>query len=139
MAAQLIRRSFVFFGGISLLVSLLVFWFAGPACRLILGSAFAPSVNVLRWMSPLPFLSAMTCVLGTQTMLAFEMDSAMSRILLAGTVVTFPLTASLAWKFGAQGAAAAAVVVAVCMVIAMAVSVERRGLRVWGTTALAKS
>jgi O-antigen/teichoic acid export membrane protein len=139
LAVQLIRRSFVLFGGISLLVSLLVFCFADPVCRLILGPAFTPSISILRWMSPLPFLSAMMCVFGTQTMLTFEMDSAMSRILLTGTVATLPLDASLAWMFGARGAAVSAVLVATCMVIATAVSVERRGLRIWATAALAKS
>jgi O-antigen/teichoic acid export membrane protein len=128
LALKLIRRSFAFFGGISLCVSLLVFCFADPVCRLVLGSAFIPSIYLLKWMAPLPFLTALMSVLGTQTMLAFEMDAAMSRILLQGSSLAFPLTLFLAWKFGALGAAVATVVVAVFMAAAMANSVHRSGL-----------
>jgi PST family polysaccharide transporter len=130
LALKLIRRSFAFFGSISLCVSLSVFCFADPICRFVFGLAFVPSIYLLKWMAPLPFLSALMSVLGTQTMLAFEMDSAMSRILLWGSILAFPLTLLLAWQFGALGAAVAAVAVAVFMVAAMANSVHRSGLRV---------
>jgi O-antigen/teichoic acid export membrane protein len=82
----------------------------------------------LKWMAPLPFLSALLSVLGTQTMLAFEMDSALSRILLQGSMLALPLTLLLAWNFGALGAAVTAVVVAGFMVTAMANSVHRSSL-----------
>lgn len=130
LALKLIRRSLLFLGGISLCISLLVFCFADSVCRLVLGPAFVPSIYLLKWMAPLPFLSALLSVLGTQTMLAFEMDSVMSRILLQGSILAFPLTLLLAWKFGALGAAMATVTVSVFMVAAMTNSVHRRGLRV---------
>jgi PST family polysaccharide transporter len=130
LALKLIRRSFALFGGISLWVSLLVLCFADPVCRFVLGSAFVPSIYLLKWMAPLPFLSALMSVLGTQTMLAFEMDSAMSHTLLQGSLLAFPLTLLLAWRFGALGAAVATVVVTVFMVAAMANSVHRSGLRI---------
>jgi hypothetical protein len=70
-------------------------------------------------------------VLGTQTMLIFEMDSVMSRIMLASAALGVPLTLTLSWLFGAAGAATASVAIAALMVTVMMVALRTRGLIVW--------
>ncbi len=70
-------------------------------------------------------------VFGTQTMVVFEMDSAMSRIMFASAVAGIPLMAALSKFFGAQGAAAASSALAVAMVTAMITMLRLRGLKVW--------
>lgn len=130
-ALALIRKSFVFTGLLSLCASLGTFVLADPVCRLVLGPAFGPSASVLRWLSPLPLIFGLMSVLGTQTMLVFEMDSTMSRIMLASALGGIPLTLALAFPFGANGAAAASLTLAAAMLAAMAIKLRARGLRVW--------
>jgi O-antigen/teichoic acid export membrane protein len=86
---------------------------------------------VLQWLSPLPLLFGLIGVFGTQTMLVFEMDSMMSRIMFASAVVGIPLTFVLSFLFGAQGAAAASSVLAAAMTGAMMATLRLRGLSVW--------
>jgi PST family polysaccharide transporter len=131
LALQLIRKSLGAVGGLSLVVSALVFFLARPICRIVLGHSFAPSAYLLEWLSPLPLLCGLMSVLGTQTMLTFEMDSLMSWIVLASAGVSVPLTLTLSWLFGAAGAAIASVTVAALTVSAMIIALRVHGLSVW--------
>ncbi len=89
-ALRLIQQSLAAFSGISLLVSAAAFFLAQPICTLLLGASFTPSIRLLQYLAPLPFLFGLLDVLGNQTMLVFEMDKAMSRILLTGGLVGIP-------------------------------------------------
>jgi PST family polysaccharide transporter len=131
LALQLIRKSLAFTAGISLAISVSLLVLARPVCHVVLGNSFAPSVGLLRWLSPLPLLFGLMSVLGTQTMLIFEMDAAMSRIMLASAVLGLPLTLILSWLFGASGAAVGSVTIAALMVAAMVSVLRARGLIVW--------
>jgi polysaccharide transporter, PST family len=130
-ALLLIRKGFVSIGLLSLSVSVSVLLLAPFLCRVFLGASFGASVDVLRWLSPLPLLFGLMAVFGTQTMLVFEMDSMMSRIMLASAALGIPLSVALSSLFGAQGAAAASVALATLMVLAMMASLRLRGLKVW--------
>ncbi len=130
-ALRLIRKSLVATACLSLAVSLATLLLAGPVCRVFLGASFAPSVALLRWMSPLPVLFGLMSVLGTHTMLVFEMDSLMSRIMLAGACAGLPVTLAMSIALGPKGAAAASVLVAGFIVAAMIAALHVRGLSVW--------
>ncbi len=130
-ALQLIRKSLVSIGLISLFASIATFTLARPVCSLFLGQYFVHSIYVLKWLSPLPLLFGLISVFGTQTMLVFEMDKIISRIMLVSAAAGIPLTLLLASLFGAEGAAAASVVLAMFMVGAMAVMLRLHGLPVW--------
>jgi len=130
-ALHLIRKSFAVVGAFSLVVSLLVLFLARPLGSIILGHSFVPSIYILQCLSPLPLLSGLMSVFGTQTMLTFEMDSAMSRIMLASAALGAPLTLLLSWRFGAPGAAVASVTIALLMVTVMVIVLRSRGLSIW--------
>jgi O-antigen/teichoic acid export membrane protein len=130
-ALRLIRKSFVAMGAFALLLSLVTFLFARPICDIVLGRSFAQSIAVLEWLSPLPLLLGLTNLLGTQTMLVFEMDRAFSRIMLRNLVVALPLMILASAIFGAVGAAAATSLMAVFLVIAMAAALHAQGLPIW--------
>jgi PST family polysaccharide transporter len=130
-ALLFIRKGFVSIGLLSLSASVSTFLLAPFLCHVFLGPSFGPSLYVLKWLSPLPLLFGLMTVLGTQTMLVFEMDSMMSRIMLASAAVGIPLSFALSSLFGAQGAAAASVTLATLMVLAMMASLRLRGLTVW--------
>jgi polysaccharide transporter, PST family len=136
-ALKLIRKSFLVIGSVSLGASLLTFLFAQPVCRVLLGSSFGPASFILRCLSPLPLLFGLMGVFGTQTMLVFDMDSIMSRIMLISAVIGIPLTATLSFFWGAAGAAAASVIVAVLMTMGMLFTLRSCGLSVWQRLAAA--
>ncbi|MBV8552230.1 MAG: flippase [Acidobacteriaceae bacterium] len=130
-ALRLIRNSFWVTGGLAFAASIATFALARPVCGLVLGASFAPSSQLLRWMSPLPFLFGLMSVLGIQTMVVFELDSVMSRIMMAGACAGIPLTILLSRYLGPRGAAMASVIEAGGMVAAMAVALRVRGFPVW--------
>lgn len=130
-AFKLIRKALLIVTLVSLCVSLATAFWAEPACRLIFGKAFGKSAAVLQCLSPLPLLSGLMSVFGTQTMLVFEMDATLSKIMLLSAAVALPVTLGLAIFFGAVGAAAASVVVATFMVSAMVLALRSKGMHVW--------
>ncbi len=130
-ALRVIRKSFFSIGSLSLCTSISTLVLARPICHLFLGPSFDGSIGVLQWLSPLPVLFGLMSVLGTQTMLVFEMDGMMSRIMLGSAVAGIPLTLMLSWLFGAEGAAAASVMLAAFMLGSMIILLKSSGLTVW--------
>ncbi len=130
-ALQLIRKSFFLVSVLSISVSIVTAFWARPVCYLTLGKSFEHSIAVLRWLSPLPVLFALSNVLGMQTMLVFEMDALLSNIMLLSALVALPLTVILSISFGAIGAAAASVTTAALMLSAMLFFLHAKGIHVW--------
>src|SRR5205085_1971967 len=91
-ALQLIRKSSSWVSVIGLAASLAVLGLAGPIGRTVFGTGFGPSTNVLRCLSPLPFLYGLSSVFGNLTLIVFEMDGSMSRILSRCTAISALLT-----------------------------------------------
>ncbi len=104
-------------------------------CRVVLGESFRHSSEVLAWLSPLPVLYGLISVFGTQTLLVFELDRDLTRIMLAGTLASIPATAFVAWRLGAAGAAMSSVAVATVISAALLVTLHKRGLHVWKRSA----
>lgn len=130
-ALRLIRKSFVAMGALALLISLATFLFARPVCAIVLGHSFAQSTSVLEWLAPLPFLLALTNVLGTQTMLVFEMDRVFTRIMIRNVAIALPVVILASAFWGAIGAAAATSLMAALLVSAMAATLHAQGLPIW--------
>jgi len=118
-AFRLIRKAFLLVGAFSIVVSVLTALFAGSVCHIVLGKTFEHSIPLLRCLSPLPLLCGLTSILGTQTMLVFEMDAILTRLLLFSILLGIPVTAILSISFGALGAAAGSVITAALILTAM--------------------
>lgn len=131
LTVRMMRRSFAWIGLAALAASIATFFLAAPVGLLLWGRAFAPSVAVLQCLSPLPFVLALINILGTQTMLVFEMDALLSRIVLGGAAANLLLTAALSSSFGALGGAAATVASAVLICACLAYSVRRNAVLLW--------
>lgn len=127
LTLSVMRKSFAWIGALALGASVATFVLAGPVGLLLWGPGFAPSVTVLRCLSPLPLVFALINILGTQTMLVFEMDVLLGRIVLFGAAVNLVLSAILSSAFGAVGAAAATVTSCALIVVCLAWSVHREG------------
>jgi polysaccharide transporter, PST family len=133
-ALRLIRRSLSWVTLIGFAASLATLCLAGPIGRLVFGAAFAPSINVLRCLSPLPFLYGLTSVFGNLTLIVFEIDSSMSRILSRCAGINALLSCGLSILWGAVGAAAATVLTTVVMTTSMALAAKRNQLTFWKTS-----
>jgi PST family polysaccharide transporter len=99
------RRLLLIQGGVAALVSLVLFCAAPLIISIIAGPRYAAAVAVLRILSVVPFLVALSNVLGLHMMLPLDMKTAFSRILMASAVLNSMLIFPLNWFFGAIGAA----------------------------------
>ena len=123
---SLMRKSFGWILALAAAASLATFTLAGPLVLLLWGPRFAPSIPILRCLSLMPFLFASMNVLGTQTMLVFEMDGLLTRTVLLWAMVHIGLTAVLSSTMGAAGAAMAAVATSAATVLSLAWGLRRR-------------
>ncbi len=118
-ALNLISKTLRWMGGITFLSSVAMFALARPIAKLCFGATAAGSVPVMRWIALLPFLIAISNVLGIQTMLTFGLDRQFSRILLASGVLNIVLGIPLIHLFGAQGAGASVLITEACVAVTM--------------------
>ncbi|MGI8959612.1 MAG: flippase [Bryobacteraceae bacterium] len=132
-ALQLIRKSLSWVTVVGFTASLATLCLAGPIGRLMFGSAFGPSINVLRCLSPLPFLYGLNSVFGNLTLIVFEIDRSMSRILSRCTGINALLSCGFSILWGAVGAAAATVCTAGIMTASMAFAAKQNQLTFWRT------
>jgi len=73
--------------------------------RIVLGIKFLPSITIMRILSPLPFLVALSNVLGVQIMIPFRKDRAFTVVLLAAGILNLGLGSLLALRWAGQGMA----------------------------------
>jgi O-antigen/teichoic acid export membrane protein len=130
-AFALIRKVLKLQGSIALAFSIAL-WAAAPALiHLLFGPDYQESINVLRWLAPLPFLVALSNVFGIQTMLAMGMNRVVSWILVTAGAINVAALLVLAHWFAAAGAAMAVAGTELYVTVVMALIVRRRNLPVF--------
>lgn len=127
-AAHFIRKLLVLQGGAMLIPSLLLLAMPEQIVRLILGAAAMGAVPVLRWMSLLPFLIAVSNVLGIQTMVTHHMRRPFSTILLTGGVLNVTLCLSTIPALGGSGAAVSVLLTEIFITASMAIVIRYSGV-----------
>jgi PST family polysaccharide transporter len=128
LALAFIRKSFVWIGALSFIPSFLLFLLASPVSRLILGSGSEDVSPVFRWMAMLPFVIAISNVLGIQTMIPFGLERQLSRIYVCAGLGSLVLSILLIRHFGALGAAISVLAVELVIVLCMWKSLKTRGV-----------
>lgn len=101
------RMALFSMGGLGLAISVGLFVGAPWIVDLLLGTQYEPSVIPLRILSFLPFLIAISNVLGVQTMLPFHLDKPFTTILIVAGIINFSLALLLAPIWQASGMAVA--------------------------------
>jgi PST family polysaccharide transporter len=102
-ALRLTRRSFMAMFGIGAAMTLFIYLAAPTLIPIILGPGYEASVSLLRILSPLPFLLALTSVLGVQWMLSLRMDRIYNTVIISAVGLNLVLALLLAPNFGAKG------------------------------------
>jgi polysaccharide transporter, PST family len=121
-AFAFLRKMLVFQGSVVAMISLGVFIGAPIAVKLLYGPHYEPTIEVLRWMAFIPFMSGMADIFGVQTLLPLGLKSQFSRVLVSAALLNFVLLILFARLFGEQGAAAAVLVAQTCAAIGMAMT-----------------
>ena len=93
--------------------------------RLLLGGAFTPAVTVLRILSLLPVLLAVTYAVGFQWLLPFGKDGVINRIIICAGLINVALSFLLAPPYGHIGMAWAVVAAEAFVAVAMVIAVWR--------------
>jgi PST family polysaccharide transporter len=123
-----LRKLLVAQGAIMLVVSVIIFASAPYVVKILYGAHYMPTIDVLRWMAFLPFLTGLTNIFGMQTMLPLGMQRQFSWILLASGALNIAMIYVLATSFGASGAAAAVLLTEAAVVTAMVYTLHAEGV-----------
>lgn len=105
------------------IMSVATFFAAPVAVRMMFGANYEPSIDMLRIMSPLPLLLALSNTFGVQVLLPVGDVRGFSRILIQGGGVSLALTPALAYFMGGNGVALAVLVVEFFIVSLMCVRI----------------
>jgi PST family polysaccharide transporter len=118
-------------GSISLFASFLLLAFARPVALLCFGHAATGSVPIISWIAFLPFIVAVSNVLGVQTMIPFGFDRQFSRILIIAGVFNVSLAIPLIHLFAAQGAGASVLFTEVIVMAGMIVVLRHNKIQIY--------
>jgi len=110
----------------SLAVSIATLILAKPLVILLFGTSASASIAVFRWISFLPFLGAVSSVLGIQTMISLGLDKEFSRILIIGGVFNVVLAVVLIRMYAATGAGASVLMTEILVAALIVASLLRR-------------
>lgn len=118
-AINFLKKTLKLYGSFSFLFSISLFLLSAPIVRFVLGIDFVASISLLKWMSPLPFIIAISNVLGIQAMLSFGLNKEFSRSIVYSSFLNLILVIPLTIWLQAEGAAISLLItelfVAICM------------------------
>lgn len=127
-ALELTRKLLLFMGSVGLGLSAGVLVTAPWVVPIFLGAEFHPSITIMRILSPLPFLIAVSNVLGIQVMVPFKHDVAFTVILVAAGFFNVGMSALLAPRWQGNGMAVAVTFSELLVTAAMFWYLRRRRL-----------
>jgi PST family polysaccharide transporter len=130
-AFALIRKVLRVQGSIALALSLALLAVAPVLIRLIFGSQYEDTIDILRWLALLPFLVGLSNVLGIHTMMAMGMNRMVSRILVSAGAINLVLLLVLATRFDAVGAAMSVVITEFFVTATMAAVLQRNNVPIF--------
>lgn len=104
-AARLAKIGTWLMAGIGLFLSAMLWFFAGPVIHIFMGSQFGPAILVLKILSPLPLLLAVTFASGQLWLLPLGKDAIVLRIVFCAAAVNLSLSFILSTMWGHVGMA----------------------------------
>jgi PST family polysaccharide transporter len=104
-ALDLTRKMLMFTGTAGFMLSAGILVTAPWVVPILLGAKFLPAITIMQILSPLPFLVALSNVLGIQIMVPFKHDVAFTVILVAAGLFNLGMSALLAPHWQGNGMA----------------------------------
>ena len=127
---QFIQKVTFLIGGISFLLSVSIFIFADLIVKLLLGNQYTESVIVLKILSFLPFIIALSNIFGIQTMLTFNYKEAFSKILVSASIINILLAIVLVPLYQHVGISFAVLISEIFVTVSMFVYLQKKGIKV---------
>jgi len=115
----------------SFVLSAGLFFMAETIVTLGLGPDYKESVILIRIMSLLPFIIALSNVSGVHTMLAFGFNKTFSRVVISAGLLNTVLIFPLVILYQAEGAAVAIMISELFVVTAMFINLGRKGINLF--------
>jgi polysaccharide transporter, PST family len=134
-ALRTVRLSFVFLGGLGLLLGLMIFFGAPLLVHLVLGRAFQDTIPALRVFAFWIPLCALTTVATFQLLLPNKLDKQFNIINFSAVFLNTVAALLLAPRFGAVGIAGSSVICQSYTLVAFAIVLARAGLNPFSSTA----
>ncbi len=131
VALAFISKSLAWMAGLTIVPSLMMLLLAKPVTLMCFGASGGGSVVVVRWIALLPFLIAISNVLGIQTMITFGLDRQFSRILIAAGLLNIAMAVPLIKLFAAQGAGASLLITETVVTLTMVFVLRNHDIHVF--------
>jgi O-antigen flippase len=125
-AITLLKKALKIQGGIAAVVSVGLFIFADLIESLVLGTKFVGAASLIRIFAAVPFMTAISNILGIQTMLTHGFKKEFSRILIASGLVNLTLIFPLSYYLSAPGAAISVLITETFVTATMLVFLKRK-------------
>jgi PST family polysaccharide transporter len=127
---KFIRKITFYIGIFSCILSFLLFIFAPEIIHLVAGTKYEKSILVLRIISFLPFIIALSNIFGIQTMLNFDRKKAFSKILISGSILNIILSLILVPLFQEIGSAISVLTVELYITFTMFIYLQTNGINI---------
>jgi len=105
-----IKKLFIIETCIGIIMSLLLFIFSDSIIKVFLGNEFLYSINILKILSPLPFIISISTIFGIQIMIPLGNEKSFKKIISLAAFIHIILLAVLIPKLNAIGTSIAVVV-----------------------------
>lgn len=126
------RRMLLLMGGTGFGLSVVIFLTAPLIVGLLLGPQYRPSIMAMKIISFLPFLVALSNVLGIQIMVPFGMERGFTLILFAAGLLNVSLAVLLVPRWQAAGMAFSVLISEIFVTLAMSLSIIYGKSFLWG-------
>jgi PST family polysaccharide transporter len=129
---KFIRRITYLIGGLSFVISLVIFILANLIVGTILGSQYTESIIILRILAFLPFLVGLSNVFGIQTMLTLNYKKAFTNIIVFASGVNIFLAIILVPLYNNIGTSISVLITEMIITISMFLFLESKGIKILG-------
>jgi PST family polysaccharide transporter len=129
---KFIRRITYLIGGLSFVISLVIFILANLIVETILGSQYTESIIILRILAFLPFLVGLSNVFGIQTMLTLNYKKAFTNIIVFASGVNIFLAIILVPLYNNIGTSISVLITEMIITISMFLFLESKGIKILG-------
>ncbi|MCE5215150.1 MAG: flippase [Methanobacterium sp.] len=129
---EFIKKITKIIGIISLIFSILLFIFAGLVVTLLAGTQYNESINLIRILSFLPFIVALSNMFGVQTMLTLNYKKAFSRIIIMGSIINIVLALLLTPLYTDVGISISFLTTEIFITITMFIYLQKKGIKIMG-------
>jgi PST family polysaccharide transporter len=126
------RRMLFLMGGIGFGLSVVIFLSAPLIVGILLGTQYRPSILAIKIISFLPFLVALSNVLGIQLMVPFGMDRGFTWILFTAGLLNVSLAVLLVPPWQAAGMAISVLISEIFVTLAMSIFLIYKNCTLWG-------